>query len=179
MMKQAGTRNTRLFIAKAVVKQTNKNRNNNGMIMHCRNIMVTTIAKRSFVAASSTLKQSIRATASASATPSIATANLKTASAAKAPASLVMLGGGISGLSAAWFTMRRLADEGNAIGRVVLLEKRAVCGGWLQSERRRRGEAHRANATYVEDEGFLFEHGMDDICLNGFFGVSVLLLFDH
>lgn len=56
------------------------------------------------------------------------------------PKNIVILGGGISGLSCAWFLKQKWGNE----IRITLLEKSNRLGGWIQT---------------IQHEGFLFEQG--------------------
>ncbi|GAA5824054.1 hypothetical protein JCM11251_001502 [Rhodosporidiobolus azoricus] len=58
---------------------------------------------------------------------------LQTASIAKD--TLAILGGGLSGLSTAYYTLRTLSPQARAATRIVLLEKEERTGGWIKAVR--------------------------------------------
>lgn len=72
----------------------------------------------------------------------------------------IILGGGISGLSLAWFLKRRFEDRVN----IIILEKESRAGGWIQT---------------VQQDGFIFEQGPRGCRPKGEVGRETLKLIEE
>lgn len=76
--------------------------------------------------------------------------------------SVAIIGGGISGLSAAYYLLENSLKHGINIGKIYLFEKQYRFGGWLK--------------TLQFDQNDYFELGPRTISLNSYAGNNALLL---
>lgn len=82
--------------------------------------------------------------------------------------SVAILGGGISGLSAAHYLLKSCRQNGVSLSKVYLIESKPRFGGWLQTVRNE-DPANPNNNSY-------FELGPRTISLNSYAGSNALVL---
>ena len=85
------------------------------------------------------------------------------------PKSIAILGGGISGLSAAYYLLEKSIQNSVRIGKIYLFEQQSRVGGWLRSK-----PIHQ-NA----DDDEHFELGPRTISLSSYAGINCLSLVSN
>lgn len=78
--------------------------------------------------------------------------------------SIAIIGGGISGLSTAFYLLKNAVKHGKPIRKVFILETQSRFGGWLQT------------SSNPNDENDFFELGPRTISTNSYGGVNAIAL---